>query len=208
MKRRKVPRTLATTRAIAVAVGLFMTLPWLGPRNIAEFSVITAARAQPAALTKAQSDALDAYNKAVNDFKSILSAAARADRCEATAAELAGTGALSRAHRHDERLQGPHRRASGQNRQAQQIRHSAGLFRCRQRAADRRVRSALRHHAGAARQCAKLGHAVQRRRRLGNRHCARQGPRCGNAEVGGPHQPGHLLCRDQRQPEHRQCALE
>ena len=34
MRRRKVPRTLATTRAIAVAVGLFITLPWLGPGNI------------------------------------------------------------------------------------------------------------------------------------------------------------------------------
>ena len=72
MKRRKVPRTLATTRAIAVAVGLFMTLPWLGPGNIAEFSVITAALAQPAALTQAQSDALAAYDAALDDFKSIL----------------------------------------------------------------------------------------------------------------------------------------
>ena len=72
MKRRKVPRTLATTRAIAVAVGLFITLPWLGPGNIAEFSFITAARAQPAALTQAQSDAIAAYDKAVDDFKSIL----------------------------------------------------------------------------------------------------------------------------------------
>ena len=72
MKRRKVPRTLATTRAIAVAVGLFMTLPWLGPGNIAEFSVITAALAQPAALTQAQSDGIAAYDKAVDDFKSIL----------------------------------------------------------------------------------------------------------------------------------------
>jgi len=60
-------RVHATTRAIAVAVGLALALPGLVPA-----SFIAPAHAQPAALTQAQSDALDAYNKAVSDFKSIL----------------------------------------------------------------------------------------------------------------------------------------
>ena len=37
---------------------------------------------------------------------------------------------------------------------------------------------------------------------------SREGFRCGIRGGGGTHQPGHVLCRDQRQPEHRQCALE
>ena len=76
---------------------------------------------------------------------------------------------------HDEHLQGSHRRAAVAHRAAEQVRHSAGLFRCRHRAADRRVRSALQHHAGAAGQCAELGDAVQGRRR--SRHAPSRAPR-------------------------------
>ncbi|MGO9047862.1 MAG: hypothetical protein ACLQFW_13415 [Xanthobacteraceae bacterium] len=43
------------------------------PVNIGNLGFISPAQGQPAALTKSQSDALDSYNKAVNDFKSILS---------------------------------------------------------------------------------------------------------------------------------------
>src|SRR5712692_7932892 len=76
---------LATTRAAALAFGLFLTLPVsnaidtftntvtsLVPANIGNLSFISPARGQPTALTKSQSDALDTYNKAVSDFKSIL----------------------------------------------------------------------------------------------------------------------------------------
>ncbi len=79
-------RALATTRAAALAFGLFFTLPVsnaidtitnavtsLVPANIGNLSFISPAQGQPAALTKSQSDALNAYSKAVNDFKSILS---------------------------------------------------------------------------------------------------------------------------------------
>jgi hypothetical protein len=55
---------LATTRAIAVAVGLLV--------NIGHLGFITPAHAQPAALTKAQAQALAAYDKALEDFKEIL----------------------------------------------------------------------------------------------------------------------------------------
>jgi hypothetical protein len=55
---------LGPIRAAALAVGLLFALP------IPSF--IAPAQGEPAPLTKSQSDALDAYGKAVNDFKSIL----------------------------------------------------------------------------------------------------------------------------------------
>jgi hypothetical protein len=78
-------KALATTRAAALACGLFLTPPvsnaidWitstvtsLVPANIGDLSFMSSAQGQPAALTKSPSDALNAYDKAVNDFKSIL----------------------------------------------------------------------------------------------------------------------------------------
>ncbi|MFL6950770.1 MAG: hypothetical protein ACJ8FU_21480 [Xanthobacteraceae bacterium] len=76
---------LAAVRAAALAFGLFFALPVsnlhtiinmatsLVPANIGDLSFISPVQAQPAALTKSQSDALSAYTKAVSDFKSILS---------------------------------------------------------------------------------------------------------------------------------------
>jgi hypothetical protein len=77
-------RALATTRAAALAFGLFFTLPVsncietitstvLVPTSIGNLSFVSPAQGQPAALTKSQADALNTYNKAVTDFKSILS---------------------------------------------------------------------------------------------------------------------------------------
>jgi hypothetical protein len=45
----------------------------LVPASIGDLSFISPAQGQPAALTKLQSDALNTYDKAVSDFKSILS---------------------------------------------------------------------------------------------------------------------------------------
>src|SRR5712691_1300852 len=69
----------------AAALALFFTLPVfnaidtitnmvtsLVPADIGNLSFISPAQGQPTALTKSQSDALNTYNKAVNDFKSIL----------------------------------------------------------------------------------------------------------------------------------------
>jgi hypothetical protein len=77
-------RALATMRAAALALGLFFTPPisnaidaimntvtWLVPADIGTLGFISRAQGQPAALTK--SDALNAYDNAVNGFKSILS---------------------------------------------------------------------------------------------------------------------------------------
>src|SRR5262249_1897229 len=76
---------LETTRAAALACGLFLTPPVssaidtitnmvtpLVPAKIGNLSLMSPARSQPAALTKSSSDAVSAYDKAVNDFKSIL----------------------------------------------------------------------------------------------------------------------------------------
>ena len=45
----------------------------LGPAVKVDLKLISFVRAQPTVLTKSQSDALSAYNKAIQDFKSILS---------------------------------------------------------------------------------------------------------------------------------------
>ncbi len=80
-----ISRTLATMRAAALAAGFFFmppvsnaidtisdTVMSLIAANIGDFSFISPAQGQPAALTKSQSDALNTYNKAVTDFKSVL----------------------------------------------------------------------------------------------------------------------------------------
>src|SRR5262245_17566381 len=59
--------TIVAARAAALASGLVLALP------VSDFDLTSAARAPPApALTKAQADALAAYNQAVGDFKAIL----------------------------------------------------------------------------------------------------------------------------------------
>ena len=134
--------------------------------------------------------------------------AAPADRGEAAAAEPAGPGPLSRPRRRHQHVQGPHRRHAVADRQAEQVRDSAGLFRCRDRAAGGRIRRHLRDHGGAARERSGLSHAVQGRRRSRRRDCARQRAWTRRRRRRGPHQPGAVLCRDQRQAERPQCAFE
>jgi hypothetical protein len=77
-------RALATIRTAALAVGLFFVPPvsdaidtitnavtLLIPAGIG--NLISTAQAQPAAPASSQSNALNAYNKAVDDFRSVLS---------------------------------------------------------------------------------------------------------------------------------------
>jgi hypothetical protein len=59
---------LATARAAALALGLFFTPPVANA-----IDAITNTQGEPATLSQSQSDALNAYNTAVQDFKSILS---------------------------------------------------------------------------------------------------------------------------------------
>jgi hypothetical protein len=77
-------RALATARVAALALGFLFppanavetitsAVASLVPANICNLSFISPARSQPAAPMKSQSDALNAYNIALNEFKSILS---------------------------------------------------------------------------------------------------------------------------------------
>ena len=80
------PAAPAMTRAAALALGLLFSPPVsdaidaiagtfasLVPANIGHLGFVSPAQGQPAALSKSQSDALDAYNNAVRNFRSILS---------------------------------------------------------------------------------------------------------------------------------------
>ena len=80
------PAAPAAARAAALALALLFSPPVSGaidaiagavaafvPADIGHLGFVSPARAQPAALTKSQSDALDAYNNAVRSFRSILS---------------------------------------------------------------------------------------------------------------------------------------
>jgi hypothetical protein len=60
-------RALTIPRAAGLAIALLFM-----PANIGPLSVMSIAQGQPAALTKSQSDALNAYNNAINGFKSVL----------------------------------------------------------------------------------------------------------------------------------------
>ena len=79
------PHRLTTARAAALAVALFVTPPvssaldaiidTIAPRvptAIGDLGFVSSARAQPATLTALQAEALNVYDKAVNDFKAIL----------------------------------------------------------------------------------------------------------------------------------------
>ena len=97
---------LATLCAAAFAFGPLLTL--------------SAAQAQPA-LTASQSDALNRYNKALSDFKSILSQRRAQIDAKQPLPDLPGQ-ALYLPQRRDEHVQGSHRRIAGKNRATEQIR--------------------------------------------------------------------------------------
>src|SRR4051812_6971719 len=59
------------TAAAALALGHLLTPPFV-MADIGNFSLVSPAMGQPGALTKRQSDSLNAYNDALNNFKSIL----------------------------------------------------------------------------------------------------------------------------------------
>ena len=65
---------IANRPRFSVAIGLCGLTYLIGvPGNVTNLSLISSAMGQPTVLTKLQSDALNAYNKTVQDFRSILS---------------------------------------------------------------------------------------------------------------------------------------
>jgi len=130
--------------------------------------------------TKKQSDALNAYSKAVSDFGSIL-AGGCADQFETTAAELAGTGTLSCTHQHDERIQDSRCLPSkiGRPINSEFLRRTLTPIKS---AIDeyRALSISWRHTANARNQIHR-----SRRCRSGNRHCASKGLDTANAAAAG-----------------------
>ena len=88
--------------------------------------------AQPRALSKQQSDALDAYNDAVKNFERSWASGARRSIPVRPLPNLPGQALYLARNAMIERAQGSHRRAAVQDRPAQQVQDSAGLFRRRQ----------------------------------------------------------------------------
>jgi hypothetical protein len=66
-RKRTYPRLLAVIGLCGFACGVGL------PANIGKFSFVSVAMGQSTTFTKSQSDALNAYNKAVQDFRSVLS---------------------------------------------------------------------------------------------------------------------------------------
>ena len=152
----------------AVALGLYFAA------GVGQSGLISPAMAQPGTLTKKQSDALNTYNEAVKNFEAILRQRRAQIDSKQPLPNLPGQALYLARNTMMSAYKDLTDARSVQDRKAQQIRNPAGVFRRRQRAAARRVRQTVRAHAGAARQRAEIGYAVQGRRRSRNGHCARQ----------------------------------
>ncbi len=116
----------------ALAFGLFFTPPvsiaidaiinTVAPfvtAAIGNLSLMSPAMGQPGTLTKKQSDALNTYNNALENFESILGQRRAQINSNQRLPDLPGQAALPCTQQHDERIQRPHRRASVQDRRAQ-----------------------------------------------------------------------------------------
>ena len=171
-------------------------------------SFVAPARAQPTALTQAQSDALKAYEEALADFKAILAqrraqidAKQRLPNLPGQAIYLARikvistykdlTDALPSRIGRPNKFDVPPAYFDAEIEPL--IEEYAALFKIMQAPPARR---------------ADLQHALQGRRRPRHGNRARQRPRRGHRRDGRPHQPRHFLRRDQRQPEHRQRTVQ
>ncbi len=110
-----------------------------GLPNVVELAVnrgnldfISSALGQPTALTKSQTDALNSYSKTVQDFRSILGERREQINAKQKLPDVPGQALyLARVN-----MMGAYKDLTdalpSQNREAQQIQNSSGLFRCRQ----------------------------------------------------------------------------
>ena len=177
------------------------------PFDVGNLSFVSLAAGQGTALTKPQSEALDAYNKTVQDFKAILAERRAQINAKQTLPDLPGQAlylarnAMMSAYKDltdvmPSRIGRPNK-----------YKIPPAYFDADNEPLIDEYK-ALRRHAGAARQCAEIRYAVQRRCRSRHGDCAGQRPRSGACRSRRPHQPRAVLCRDQWQPKYRQCALE
>ncbi len=190
----------------ALVLGLLFAAPV--PGGIGTIGFISPAMAQPATLTKRQSDALKAYNDAVRNFEAVLTQ--RRAQLEAKqplpnlpgqALYLARNAMLGAAKDLTDavpsRIGGPNKfkipPAYFDAANEPLLDEYVKLFALMQAPP-----------AGAQKSETPFKDVVD----LGTAIARAKGPRCGGCRSGGPHQPRAVLCRNQRQPEHRQCTLE
>ena len=121
--------------ALAGALLIASTLRDAGP-------FFTVAEAQPA-LTKAQAEALDTYNKALDEFRSILKERREQIDQHQPLPDLPGQAIYLARNNMISAYKDLTDLLPAQDRQAKPIRHAAGVFRCRQRAVDGRVSRAV-----------------------------------------------------------------
>ena len=209
-------------RRAALALGLLLTPPVadamdaivhavgsLVSADLGKFGFISPALAQPATLTKAQSDALAAYDDAVRHFKSILGQRrAQIDSKQplpnlpGQALYLARNGMMSAYKDLTDALPSKIGRPN-------KLGNPAGVF--RRRLSSRCSTSTVKLFdvmqappANAQKSETPFKDVVD----LGTAIARAKGLDAGGCRRGRPHQPGAVLCRDQRQPDHRKCALE
>ena len=176
--------------------------------DIGNLSFISFAHARPAALTTSQSDALNAYNKTVQDFRAILSERRAQINSHQKLPDVPGqalylarvsmmgaykdlTDVLPSKIGRPNKYKIPPAYFDADNEPL--IDEYKNLFAIMQAPP-----------ANAQKSETPFKDVVD----LGHRHCADQGPRCSACRSGRPHQSRRLLCRDRWPSEHRQCALE
>ena len=193
-------RPLGVVRRTAVAVLLATAIGTLG--------FISLANSQTTALTPVQADAVAAYDNALSQFKSILSerraqidAKQPLPNMPGQALYLARINVMSTYKDLTDAI--PSRIGRPNKFGVPPAYFDAAI----EPLIDEYLRL-FEDHAGAAGQRAELRHAVQGRCRARHGDRARQGARRRQRGSRRPHQPRHVLRRDQRQAEHRQCPLE
>ena len=186
-------------------VGLCI-VAWLAATCIGGASFVAAAQAETSALTPAQSDALKTYTTALNAFAAILAQRRAQLTMQQKLPGRPGQALYLARLAHDERVQGPHRRAASRS-GGPTIRIPPAYF-------DADTEPLIEEYINSSPPCrrrlprAKLPRPLQGHRRPLHGNRARQGSRRGKRRARRPYQSGHFLRRDQRQPEHRQRALE
>ncbi len=182
----------------ALALGLFF----------APVFITSPAMAQPAALTKKQSDALDAYNKAVGDFEQIL----RQRRAQISSHQglpnLPGQAIyLARIN-----MMSTYKDLTDDLPSKIGAPNKFGIPPAYFEASKEPLLDEYRAifdlleapPANAQKSDTPFKDVVD----LASRHCAGEGAGCGECRSGGTYQPGAVLCRNQRQSECRQRPLE
>ena len=178
------------------------------PFDVGNLSFVSLASGQRAALTKSQSEALDAYNKTVQDFKAILAERRAQINAKQKLPDVPGQAlylarvAMMGAYKDltdamPSRIGRPNK-----------YKIPPAYFDAANEPLIDEYKALQGIMQAAACQCAEIRYAVQRRCRSWDGDCAGQGSRSGACRSRGADQSRRLLCRDRWQSEHRQRTLK